>query len=170
MELAGRLANDHPPVLHTHDRYGNRVDEVEYLPQYHELMRTAVEHGLHGAPWADEREGAHVARAAKVIAWGVADAGHLCPISMTYAVVPALRANPGLAAQYEPLLTNREYDFGLRPPLDKRGPDRRHVDDREAGRLGRPGEHHARRSRTTTAATGSPGTSGSPRRRCPTCS
>ena len=55
----GRLANEHPPVLHTHDRYGFRVDEVEYLPQYHELMRTAVEHGLHGAPWADDRPGAH---------------------------------------------------------------------------------------------------------------
>ena len=53
----GRLANEHPPVLRTHDRYGNRIDEVEYLPQYHELMRIAVEHGLHGAPWADERAG-----------------------------------------------------------------------------------------------------------------
>ncbi|HZC71020.1 MAG TPA: acyl-CoA dehydrogenase family protein [Jatrophihabitans sp.] len=118
---AGRLANEHPPVLRTHDRYGNRVDEVEYLPQYHELMQTAVEHGLHGAPWADDRPGAHVARAAEVIAWGVADAGHLCPISMTYAVVPALRANVELARQFEPLLTNREYDFGLRAPLAKRG-------------------------------------------------
>ncbi|HVU91353.1 MAG TPA: acyl-CoA dehydrogenase family protein [Jatrophihabitans sp.] len=118
---AGRLANEHPPVLHTHDRYGHRVDEVEYLPQYHELMRTAVAHGLHAAPWADDRPGAHVARAAKVISWGVADAGHLCPISMTYAVVPALRTTPELAAPYEPLLTNREYDFGLRPPLAKRG-------------------------------------------------
>ncbi len=117
----GRLANEHPPVLHTHDRYGHRVDEVEYLPQYHELMRTAVEHGLHGAPWADERPGAHVARAAKVMTWGVADAGHLCPISMTYAVVPALRTTPELAARYEPLLTNRVYDFGLRPPLAKSG-------------------------------------------------
>jgi putative acyl-CoA dehydrogenase len=117
----GRLANEHPPVLRTHDRYGNRIDEVEYLPQYHDLMRTAVEHGLHGAPWADERSGAHVARAAKVLAWGVADAGHLCPISMTYAVVPALRAAPALAAQYEPLLTNREYDPDLRAPLTKRG-------------------------------------------------
>ena len=117
----GRLANEHPPVLHTHDRYGNRVDEVEYLPQYHDLMRTAVAHGLHGAPWADERPGAHVARAAKVLAWGAADAGHLCPISMTYAVVPALRTTPDLAAQYEPLLTNREYDFGLHAPLTKRG-------------------------------------------------
>ncbi|MBN9620611.1 MAG: acyl-CoA dehydrogenase family protein [Actinobacteria bacterium] len=118
---AGRLANEHPPVLRTHDRYGHRVDEVEYLPQYHDLMRTAVEHGLHGAPWADDRPGAHVARAAKMISWGVADAGHLCPISMTYAVVPALRTTPDLAAQYEPLLTNREYDVGLRAPLAKRG-------------------------------------------------
>ncbi len=118
---AGRLANEHPPVLRTHDRYGNRIDEVEYLPQYHELMRTAVEHGLHAAPWADGRAGAHVARAAKIVSWGVADAGHLCPISMTYAVVPALRVNPELAAQYEPLLTNREYDYGLRAPLSKRG-------------------------------------------------
>jgi len=118
---AGRLANEHPPVLRTHDRYGHRIDEVEYLPQYHDLMRTAVEHGLHGAPWADERPGAHVARAAKVVSWGVTDAGHLCPVSMTYAVVPALRTTPALAAQYEPLLTNREYDFGLRAPLGKRG-------------------------------------------------
>jgi putative acyl-CoA dehydrogenase len=117
----GRLANEHPPVLHTHDRYGNRIDEVDYLPQYHDLMRTAVEHGLHGAPWADAQPGAHVARAAKVLAWGVADAGHLCPISMTYAVVPALRTTPGLAAQYEPLLTNRSYDRSLGAPLGKHG-------------------------------------------------
>ena len=117
----GRLANEHTPVLRTHDRYGHRIDEVEYLPQYHELMRVAVEHGLHGAPWASERDGAHVARAAKVMAWGVADAGHLCPISMTYAVVPALRTTPDLAAQYEPLLTSTTYDYGLRPPLAKQG-------------------------------------------------
>ena len=117
----GRLANEHPPVLRTHDRYGNRIDEVDYLPEYHALMRTAVKEGLHGAPWASDRSGAHVARAAAMLAWGVADAGHLCPISMTYAVVPALRANSELSRQYEPLLTNREYDFGLRAPLAKRG-------------------------------------------------
>ncbi|MEO9140489.1 MAG: acyl-CoA dehydrogenase family protein [Jatrophihabitans sp.] len=120
-QRTARLANEHPPVLHTHDRYGNRVDEVEYLPQYHDLMRTAVEHGLHGAPWADDQPGAHVARAAKVMAWGVTDAGHLCPISMTYAVVPALRTTPHLAAAYEPLLTNRTYDPVLRAPLGKPG-------------------------------------------------
>jgi putative acyl-CoA dehydrogenase len=116
----GRLANEHPPVLHTHDRYGHRIDEVEYLPQYHQLMQVAIEHGLHAAPWAESEPGGHVARAAKMIAWGAADAGHLCPISMTYAVVPALRTTPDVAAQYEPLLTRREYDFGLRAPLTKR--------------------------------------------------
>jgi len=116
----GRLAEEHPPVLRTHDRYGNRIDEVEYIPAYHDLMRTAVAHGLHGAPWADDRPGAHVARVAKFLVWNV-DAGHGCPISMTYAVVPALRANPELAAQYEPLLTAREYDPELRAPLTKRG-------------------------------------------------
>jgi putative acyl-CoA dehydrogenase len=116
----GRLAERVPPRLLTHDRYGNRIDEVEYVPAYHELMKVAVGHGLHAAPWADDRPGAHVARAAKFMVWNV-DAGHGCPISMTYAVVPALRANPDLAATFEPLLTNREYDFGLRDPAAKRG-------------------------------------------------
>ncbi|MFW6773873.1 acyl-CoA dehydrogenase family protein [Nocardioides sp. CPCC 205120] len=116
----GRLAERVPPRLHTHDRYGHRVDEVEYVPAYHRLMETAVGHGLHGAPWADDRPGAHVARAAKFLVWSV-DAGHGCPISMTYAVVPALRANPELAARFEPLLTSRAYDPVLREPTTKRG-------------------------------------------------
>ncbi|MEO6605313.1 MAG: acyl-CoA dehydrogenase family protein [Aeromicrobium sp.] len=116
----GRLAERVPPRLLTHDRTGHRVDEVEYVPAYHQLMETAVAHGLHGSAWADDRPGAHVARAAKLMAWNV-DAGHTCPISMTYAVVPALRANAELASQFEPLLTNREYDFGLRDPATKRG-------------------------------------------------
>ncbi len=116
----GRLAERQPPVLHTHDRYGHRVDEVEYAPAYHRLMETAVGHGLHAAPWADDRPGAHTARAAKFLVWNV-DAGHGCPISMTYAVVPALRADAGLAAAYEPLLTSRDYDPGLRVPTGKRG-------------------------------------------------
>ncbi|TNM42031.1 DNA alkylation response protein [Nocardioides albidus] len=116
----GRLAERVPPRLHTHDRYGHRIDEVEYVPAYHQLMTTAVTHGIHAAPWADDRPGAHVARAAKFYAWNV-DAGHGCPISMTYAVIPALRAHPELAARFEPLLTNRAYDFGLRDPATKRG-------------------------------------------------
>ncbi|WP_055602780.1 acyl-CoA dehydrogenase family protein [Streptomyces aureus] len=117
----GRLAERHSPVLHTHDRYGHRIDEVEFHPHWHDLMDVAVRHGLHGAPWRDERPGTHVARAAKVFVWGQADAGHLCPISMTYAAVPALRAQPELAEAYEPLLTSSSYDFGLRVPTEKRG-------------------------------------------------
>ncbi|MFE3259356.1 acyl-CoA dehydrogenase family protein [Nocardia sp. NPDC059091] len=117
----GRLANENPPILHTHDRYGNRIDEVEFHPYWHNLMDTAVSHGLHGSPWQDDRSGAHVARAAKFFTWGLADAGHMCPISMTYAVVPALRHNPELAAKFEPLLASRVYDFGLREPSTKAG-------------------------------------------------
>ncbi|WP_017588625.1 acyl-CoA dehydrogenase family protein [Nocardiopsis ganjiahuensis] len=117
----GESANTYPPVLRTHDRYGHRIDEVDFQPAYHVLMDQAVEHGLHAAPWADGREGAHVARAAKFFLWGQAESGHGCPISMTYAAVPALRHSPGLAEQYEPLLTARTYDFGLRAPLTKRG-------------------------------------------------
>ncbi|HWV27542.1 MAG TPA: acyl-CoA dehydrogenase family protein [Aeromicrobium sp.] len=115
-----RRAERNSPVLHTHDRYGNHVDQIEYDPAYHQLMDVAVSHGLHGAPWADDRPGAHVARAAKFMTWS-ADAGHGCPISMTYAVVPALRANAELSARFEPLLTNREYDPTFADPATKRG-------------------------------------------------
>jgi putative acyl-CoA dehydrogenase len=117
----GRQANENPPVLHTHDRFGNRVDEVEFHPAWHELMTVAVRHGLHAAPWRDSRPGAHVARAAGFYVWGAAEAGHTCPVSMTYAVIPALRHAPGLAGRFEPLLAAPEYDFGLRPPGTKRG-------------------------------------------------
>ena len=117
----GRLANEHPPVLRTHDRFGHRTDEVEFHPHWHDLMRTAVGHGLHGAPWRDDRPGAHTARAAKFYVWGQVEAGHICPITMTYAAVPALRATPALAEWLEPLLTTTEYDFGLREPHTKRG-------------------------------------------------
>ena len=116
----GELADRNRPILHTHDRYGHRVDEVEYDPAYHELMRAAIAHGLHAAPWADDRPGAHVVRAAKMSVWNV-EPGHTCPISMTYAVVPALRYNPELAAVYEPLLTSREYDPELKLATTKAG-------------------------------------------------
>ena len=116
----GELADRHQPVLHTHDRQGHRIDEVEYDPAYHELMTVAVGHGLHGAPWADDRAGAHVVRAAKTSVW-TPEAGHVCPISMTYAVVPALRHNAELSALYEPLLTSRSYDPELRLATTKPG-------------------------------------------------
>jgi putative acyl-CoA dehydrogenase len=117
----GRLANENPPRLHTHDRFGNRIDEVEFHPAWHCLMDVAVSRGLHAAPWLSDRPGAHVARAAGFYLWGSVDAGHCCPISMTYAIVPALRHSPELASVYEPLLGARLYDPGLRPPLGKEG-------------------------------------------------
>jgi putative acyl-CoA dehydrogenase len=117
----GEDANRHEPELRTHDRYGHRIDEVDFHPAWHKLLDVAVSEGLAGAPWADERTGAHVARAASFYVWGQAEGGHGCPVSMTYAVVPALRANAELAAAYEPLLTSRVYDPGLRPPLTKAG-------------------------------------------------
>ncbi|MGA8330273.1 MAG: acyl-CoA dehydrogenase family protein [Mycobacterium sp.] len=116
----GELASRNRPILRTHDRYGHRVDEVEYDPAYHELMREAIGHGLHAAPWADDRPGAHVVRAAKTSVW-TAEPGHMCPISMTYAVVPALRFNPELSAIYEPLLTSRQYDPELKLAATKVG-------------------------------------------------
>ena len=116
----GDLADRNRPVLHTHDRYGHRIDEIEYDPAYHELIRTAIAHGLHGAAWADGRPGAHVVRAAKMSVW-TPEPGHVCPISMTYAAVPALRHNPELAAVYEPLLTSRVYDPELKVPATKAG-------------------------------------------------
>ncbi|MFH8222081.1 acyl-CoA dehydrogenase family protein [Streptomyces sp. NPDC018057] len=115
------LANRHEPELRTHDRYGNRVDEVDFHPAWHHLIGTAVAEGLAGAPWADDRPGAHVARTAGGLVWGHTDAGHGCPTSMTYAAVPALRAQPELAAVYEPLLTGRVYEPGLRAPAGKGG-------------------------------------------------
>jgi putative acyl-CoA dehydrogenase len=116
-----RLANVCKPVLRTHDARGNRLDEVDFHPAWHELMTTAVAHGLHAAPWASDRPGAHVARAAKFMVWTQAEAGHGCPISMTYASIPALRHAPDLARIYEPLLASAAYDPGLRIPATKAG-------------------------------------------------
>ena len=116
----GELANRNRPILHTHDRYGHRIDEIEYDPAYHELMLTAIGHGLHAAPWADDRPGAHVVRAAKMLVW-TPEPGHVCPISATYAVVPSLRYNADLAKVYEPLLTSREYDPELKVATTKVG-------------------------------------------------
>jgi putative acyl-CoA dehydrogenase len=117
----GRVANENAPRLRTHDRYGHRVDEVEFHPYWHDLMRTAVENGLAGAPWGDPNPHAHVRRAVGYLGWTQIEMGHACPTTMTYAVVPALRAAPDLAARYEPGLTSREYQFGLAEPTGKRG-------------------------------------------------
>src|SRR3954447_10441350 len=117
----GRLANENPPKLRTHDRFGHRIDEVEFHPAWHELMRTAVEHGLAGAPWAAADRHAHVRRATGYLGWTQVEMGHGCPVTMTYAVVPALRRTPELAARYEPGLTARAYEFGLADPAGKAG-------------------------------------------------
>jgi putative acyl-CoA dehydrogenase len=114
-------ANSVPPVLHTHDRFGNRIDEVRYHPSYHRLMTVAVGRGLHAAPWRAARDGAHVARAAGFYVWSQVDAGHGCPISMTYSVMPALQAAPVLAESWTPLLTSVDYDPSLRPSARKAG-------------------------------------------------
>jgi putative acyl-CoA dehydrogenase len=122
LQRAARLANEYPPTLRTHDATGHRIDEVEYHPGWHELMRTAVTAGLQAAPWApDAGEHAHLRRAAGFYLANHAESGHLCPISMTYAAVPALRHEPTLAQHFEPGLTRTSYDFGLRPPETKTG-------------------------------------------------
>ncbi|MGZ6697181.1 MAG: acyl-CoA dehydrogenase family protein [Solirubrobacteraceae bacterium] len=110
----GVQANEHPPVLHTHDRFGNRRDEVEFHPAWHRLMRAGVEHELHALPWRTDRPGAHVARAATYVCSAQAEAGFGCPITMTFAAVPALRVQSDVAAEWVPRLTATSYDPELR--------------------------------------------------------
>ena len=115
----GRLANENKPILRTHDRYGNRIDEVEFHPAWHKLMRMGVENELHSLPWTSPEPSAHVARAALYMTAMQAEAGFACPITMTFAVVPALRAQPELAAEWEPLVTATTYDPRLVPAGEK---------------------------------------------------
>jgi putative acyl-CoA dehydrogenase len=117
----GRLANQHPPTLRTHDRFGNRIDEVEFHPAWHRLLELGVTHGLHALPWREPRPGAHVARAALFVTLSQVEAGVGCPLSMTAAAVPALHAEPALASDWEPKLTALAYDPGLRPAAAKAG-------------------------------------------------
>jgi putative acyl-CoA dehydrogenase len=117
----GFLANRHVPVLQTHDRVGRRRDEVEYHPAWHSLMGMSLEHGLHASPWSSPRPGAHVARAAGFFLLGQVEAGVLCPTTMTYASVPALRRQPELAAAWEPRIVSRRYDPRFRPVEEKTG-------------------------------------------------
>src|SRR3954452_14357477 len=100
----GRRAERNEPRLITHDRYGHRVDRVELDPSWHWLLDGAISRGIHALPWASPRPGAHVARAALEMLWTHANAGVMCPVSMTYSAVPALRADPEIAAEWEPRL------------------------------------------------------------------
>ncbi|MEU2894517.1 acyl-CoA dehydrogenase family protein [Streptomyces sp. NPDC001273] len=114
----GAQANENPPRLRTHDRYGHRIDEVDFHPSWHRLLGKGVSAGLTGA-WG--RPGGHVRRAAAFLMWTQAEAGNGCPLSMTHAAVPALRTEPALAAEWEPRLASTIYDRALRPPGQKPG-------------------------------------------------
>ncbi len=113
----GRLANAHPPVLVPVDRWGNRVDEVTFHPSWHWLLERGVRHGLQAAPWAEPTGAgsgsAHLRRALGFVAWSQVEPGQGCPLSMTYAAVPAMRADPALAKEWEPSLTSTAYAPGL---------------------------------------------------------
>ncbi|MGW2045759.1 acyl-CoA dehydrogenase family protein [Streptomyces sp. NPDC001858] len=111
-------ADQHPPSLRTHDRYGHRIDEVDFHPAWHRLLGKGVGAHLTDA-WG--RPGGHLRRAAGFLVWTQVDAGNCCPLSMTHAAVPALRADPELAAQWEPRLTSTVYDRVLRPAPLKAG-------------------------------------------------
>src|SRR5690242_6808196 len=106
----GFLANRHLPILYTHDRYGNRRDEVEYHPSWHDLMRISVGHGLHASPWSQPRAGAHVARAAGLFMLVQIEAGVMCPTTTTYACIPALRRQADIASEWEPMIRPNQYD------------------------------------------------------------
>ena len=117
----GALANRNPPELDTHDRYGRRVDLVRFHPAYHALMRGAIEMGLHSSPWTDPRPGAHVARAARYYMQAQVEAGHGCPITMTFAATPCLLREPELARQWLPKIQARVYDPRNVPAAEKQG-------------------------------------------------
>ena len=115
------LANQHEPELTPYDRYGNRVDEVRFHPSWHWLMERGIGHGLQAAPWTSDSPHAHVRRAAGFFAWSQTEPGHGCPISMTYAAIPALRADDAIAKEWTPKLASTSYDFGVRPVAEKAG-------------------------------------------------
>ncbi|HYH52872.1 MAG TPA: acyl-CoA dehydrogenase family protein [Solirubrobacterales bacterium] len=121
VQALGAEANENPPKLRTHDRYGNRIDTVDFHPSWHELMGIAVAHELHSSPWEDPRPGAHVARGAAFMCMSQAEAGIGCPISMTYSVIPALRTQPELAAEWEPRFISSTYDPDNAPSEQKAG-------------------------------------------------
>ncbi|HEY1885953.1 MAG TPA: DNA alkylation response protein, partial [Roseiarcus sp.] len=117
----GALANKNPPELDTHDRYGRRVDLIRFHPSYNALMKAAIEDGLHSSPWTEPREGAHVARAARYYMQTEVEAGHGCPITMTFAATPCLKLQGDLAEQWLPKIQARVYDPRNVPAGEKQG-------------------------------------------------
>lgn len=117
----GRLANDNPPVLHQFDRYGHRIDEVEFHPAYHELMALGIEAGVSALAWTGEGESGHLAHTAIMYLMTQVEPGVCCPFSMTYAAVPALRNQPEIAAEWEPRIVAGKYDPRMIPAVEKAG-------------------------------------------------
>ena len=116
----GRLANENPPKLRTHDARGYRIDAVEFHPAYHVLMRASVEDGLHASTWDELRtDQAHVARAARLYTAACVESGHICPITMTHASVAALAASPSRLAEWLPRIRSRDYDSRFIPFWEK---------------------------------------------------
>ena len=117
----GRLANANPPTLQTHDRFGNRIDEVRFHPSWHELLKMGIAYGNHAMPWTTDQPGAHVARAAMSMMRHQLDEGSSCPLTMTFASIPTLRMLPSLAEEWEPRILSTEYDSRFVPAYLKRG-------------------------------------------------
>lgn len=115
----GRLANLHTPELHTHDRFGHRIDEVEYHPAWHQVLELALRHEIHALPWREPRPGAHVARTALHSMLSQVESGSCCPVTMTFACVPVLRAEPDVSEEWEPRVTATEYDPRFVPAATK---------------------------------------------------
>ncbi|NWO05602.1 MAG: acyl-CoA dehydrogenase family protein, partial [Alteromonadaceae bacterium] len=115
----GHQANLNKPTFRTHDRFGHRVDEVSFHPAYHELMRVALEHGLHSTPWTDPAPGAQVARAARFYLHSQVEAAHCCPVTMTFAAIPTLQRQPELAKLWMPKILANSYDPRNLPDTEK---------------------------------------------------
>lgn len=116
-----RAADRNPPVLVSHDRFGHRIDEIEFHPAWHDLMRRAMADGVHSLAWEAGRPGAHVARGAVAYLWAQAEAGILCPLTMTHAAIPVVRRDPALRAAWERLLLSPDYDGRPLPAAGKHG-------------------------------------------------
>ncbi len=118
---AGFLANEYRPILRTHNRFGERIDEVEFHPSWHQVLGTTISFGVHSSPWSDPREGAHVTRAAAAFLCYQNEQGNMCPTTMTYGATPVLRQQPDVILSWEPKILSRKYDSRFRPVSEKTG-------------------------------------------------